>query len=220
VAHSGAKLTPYGRLLICERVLELGWTVAETAKAAGVSRATAHRVGPSLSRGGTPRAARPIVQGRAMPQRTSRSPGPPYSSGPPPTQGGAARGQGGSFNLLRSAPSPAPDRQARRIDPRVRSGSLMESEHWHPSGIRARSRTARIGAEPGRLHGEDVERQDRVGLTPGTAPSRRAESLALEPTRPIGQHGPPLFSLTYGSNGWRGRASETPAALAGGRAGG
>jgi transposase InsO family protein len=30
-------------LLICERVLELGWTVAETAKAAGVSRATAHK---------------------------------------------------------------------------------------------------------------------------------------------------------------------------------
>lgn len=41
--HRRAKLTPFGRLLIAERVLELGWTVAETAKAAGVSRATAHK---------------------------------------------------------------------------------------------------------------------------------------------------------------------------------
>ena len=43
MAHRRAKLTPFGRRLICERVLELGWTVAETATAAGVSRATAHK---------------------------------------------------------------------------------------------------------------------------------------------------------------------------------
>ena len=43
MAHRRAKLTPYGRLLIVQRVLELEWTVAETAKAAGVSRATAHK---------------------------------------------------------------------------------------------------------------------------------------------------------------------------------
>lgn len=38
-----AKLTPFGRRLIFERVLKLGWSVAEAAKAAGVSRATAHK---------------------------------------------------------------------------------------------------------------------------------------------------------------------------------
>ena len=43
MAHRRAKLTPFGRLLIVQRVLELGWTVAEAAKAAGVSRATAHK---------------------------------------------------------------------------------------------------------------------------------------------------------------------------------
>jgi len=43
VAHRRAKLTPFGRLLIAQRVHELGWSVAETAKAAGVSRATAHK---------------------------------------------------------------------------------------------------------------------------------------------------------------------------------
>jgi len=43
VAHRRAKLTPFGRRLIVERVLELGWTVSETATAAGVSRATAHK---------------------------------------------------------------------------------------------------------------------------------------------------------------------------------
>jgi len=43
VAHRRAKLTPFGRLLIVQRVLELGWTATEAAKAAGVSRATAHK---------------------------------------------------------------------------------------------------------------------------------------------------------------------------------
>ncbi len=43
MAHRRAKLTPFGRRLIVERVLELRWTVAETATAAGVSRATAHK---------------------------------------------------------------------------------------------------------------------------------------------------------------------------------
>jgi transposase InsO family protein len=43
MAHRRAKLTPFGRLLIVQRVEELGWTVAATADAAGVSRATAHK---------------------------------------------------------------------------------------------------------------------------------------------------------------------------------
>jgi transposase InsO family protein len=43
MAHRRARLTPFGRLLLAQRVDELGWTVAETAKAAGVSRATAHK---------------------------------------------------------------------------------------------------------------------------------------------------------------------------------
>ena len=43
MAHRRARLTPFGRLLIVQRVDELGWTVAETATAAGVSRATAHK---------------------------------------------------------------------------------------------------------------------------------------------------------------------------------
>lgn len=43
MAHRRARLTPFGRLLIIQRVAELGWTVAESAKAAGVSRATAHK---------------------------------------------------------------------------------------------------------------------------------------------------------------------------------
>jgi len=43
MAHRRARLTPFGRLLIVQRVDELGWTVAEAAKAAGVSRSTAHK---------------------------------------------------------------------------------------------------------------------------------------------------------------------------------
>ncbi len=43
MAHRRARLTPFGRTLIVQRVEELGWTIAEAAKAAGVSRATAHK---------------------------------------------------------------------------------------------------------------------------------------------------------------------------------
>ena len=35
MAHRRARLTPFGRTLIVQRVEELGWTVAEAAKAAG-----------------------------------------------------------------------------------------------------------------------------------------------------------------------------------------
>lgn len=41
--HRRAKLTPFGRLLIVQRVHEMGWSVVSAADAAGVSRATAHK---------------------------------------------------------------------------------------------------------------------------------------------------------------------------------
>jgi transposase len=39
--HANAKLGPKGRLVICRRVLEQGWSLAEAAEAAGVSDRTA-----------------------------------------------------------------------------------------------------------------------------------------------------------------------------------
>ncbi len=43
MAHARAKLTPLGRRLLVDRVLVFGWTPAEAAKAAGVSRATCYK---------------------------------------------------------------------------------------------------------------------------------------------------------------------------------
>jgi transposase InsO family protein len=43
VAHARAKLTPFGRRLLVDRVLALGWSPSEAAKAAGVSRATCYK---------------------------------------------------------------------------------------------------------------------------------------------------------------------------------
>jgi transposase InsO family protein len=43
VPHRRAKLTPFGRLLIVQRVQVMGWSVVSAADAAGVSRATAHK---------------------------------------------------------------------------------------------------------------------------------------------------------------------------------
>ncbi len=43
MAHRKAKLTQFGRLLLVQRVVDLGWTVAQAAEAVGVSRATAYK---------------------------------------------------------------------------------------------------------------------------------------------------------------------------------
>jgi len=43
VAHRRAKLTPYGRAVLVERVLVHGWSVGEAAKAASVSGATVYK---------------------------------------------------------------------------------------------------------------------------------------------------------------------------------
>lgn len=43
MAHRRAKLTPFGRLLLVQRVTELGWSATEAAKAASVSRATVYK---------------------------------------------------------------------------------------------------------------------------------------------------------------------------------
>jgi transposase InsO family protein len=43
VAHPRARLTPLGRRLLVDRVLELGWSAASAADAAGVSRATCYK---------------------------------------------------------------------------------------------------------------------------------------------------------------------------------
>jgi transposase InsO family protein len=74
MAHRRARLTPFGRLLIAQRVEELGWTVAETAKAAGVSRSTAHkwvrRYRSEGEAGLADRSSRPRQCPHALPPRT------------------------------------------------------------------------------------------------------------------------------------------------------
>ena len=41
--HGNARLSPKGRLLLCRRVLEEGWSLARAAEAAGVSERTASK---------------------------------------------------------------------------------------------------------------------------------------------------------------------------------
>lgn len=43
MSHPKARLTPAGRLLVVERVLEHGWSPAQTAEAMGVLRATVYK---------------------------------------------------------------------------------------------------------------------------------------------------------------------------------
>jgi transposase len=43
MAHANARLTEFGRLLLVQRITELGWPPAQAAKSPGVSRATAYK---------------------------------------------------------------------------------------------------------------------------------------------------------------------------------
>jgi transposase len=43
MAHANARLTQFGRLLLVQRILELGWPPAQAAESLGVSRATAYK---------------------------------------------------------------------------------------------------------------------------------------------------------------------------------
>ena len=43
MAHRNARLTEFGRLLLVQRITELGWPAAQAAESLGVSRATAYK---------------------------------------------------------------------------------------------------------------------------------------------------------------------------------
>jgi hypothetical protein len=43
MVHARAKRTPFGRLLVVQRVGDLGWPVAQAAESVGVSLATAYK---------------------------------------------------------------------------------------------------------------------------------------------------------------------------------
>ena len=43
MAHANARLTEFGRLLLVQRVTELGWPPTQAAESLGVSRATAYK---------------------------------------------------------------------------------------------------------------------------------------------------------------------------------
>jgi len=70
MAHRNARLTEFGRLLLVQRVTELGWPPAQAAESLGVSRATAYKW-----------LARYRTEGRAgLADRSSRPTGAPTRS--------------------------------------------------------------------------------------------------------------------------------------------
>ena len=72
MAHPRAKLTEFGRQLVVDRVLILGWPAAQAAAATGVSRATVYKwVGRFKAEGGaglTDRSSRPHHSPHALPE--------------------------------------------------------------------------------------------------------------------------------------------------------
>jgi transposase InsO family protein len=76
VAHRRARLTPLGRRLLVDRVLVMGWSASDAAKAAGVSRATCHkwirRFGEEGDAGLADRSSRPHRSPNALGPRAQR----------------------------------------------------------------------------------------------------------------------------------------------------
>ena len=74
--HRTAKLTPFGRRLLVDRVLIDGWPAATAAEMLGVSRATAYkwlrRYRTEGQTGLEDRSARPHHRPRALPEREVR----------------------------------------------------------------------------------------------------------------------------------------------------
>ena len=74
--HRTAKLTPFGRQLLVDRVLTEGWPPATAAEMVGVSRATAYkwlrRFRDEGEAGLEDRPARPLHRPRALPEREVR----------------------------------------------------------------------------------------------------------------------------------------------------
>ncbi|HYM90259.1 MAG TPA: leucine zipper domain-containing protein [bacterium] len=74
MAHPHRKLTPFGRYLLVQRIMELGWTVSAAAASAGVSRETAYKWLRRWQHAGTEglqdRSARPHTSPRCTPPAT------------------------------------------------------------------------------------------------------------------------------------------------------
>jgi leucine-zipper of insertion element IS481 len=92
MAHANARLTEFGRLLLVQRITELGWPAAQAAESLGVSRVTAYKwLGRYRALGPAGLADRP-----SRPRRCPTPFPPPRSVGCWLPAGGAARGPIGS----------------------------------------------------------------------------------------------------------------------------
>ena len=69
--HANAKLTPKTRLLLVRRVLKQNWPVAKAARAAGVSRQTAHKWLNRFKEGGQEALEDRSCRPKSLPRRTS-----------------------------------------------------------------------------------------------------------------------------------------------------
>ncbi|HEX8857728.1 MAG TPA: leucine zipper domain-containing protein [Actinomycetes bacterium] len=76
MAHPSARLTQFGRLLLVQRITELGWPPAQAAESLGVSRATAYKWLARYRQEGTSgladRSSRPHRSPHALPARQVR----------------------------------------------------------------------------------------------------------------------------------------------------
>jgi hypothetical protein len=76
MTHRNARLTQFGRLLLVQRIIELGWPPAQAAEALGASRATACTTGWAATAPRPSRAGRPQLPTSPLPARPTRFPGP------------------------------------------------------------------------------------------------------------------------------------------------
>jgi hypothetical protein len=92
MAHRSARLTEFGRLLLVQRITELGWPPAQAAESLGVSRATAYKWLARYRQHGQAG----LADRSSRPHRCPHASRPTRSVGCWPPAGGAARAPTGS----------------------------------------------------------------------------------------------------------------------------
>jgi hypothetical protein len=89
MAHANARLTHFGRLLLVQRITELGWPPPKPPKPWGVASDRRQVAGP-LPRPGPSRAGRPQLPAPPLPPRPAGQPGSSGPGRPPPPPPGPA----------------------------------------------------------------------------------------------------------------------------------
>ena len=180
MAHRNARLTEFGRLLLVQRITELGWRPAQAAESLGVSRATAYkwlgRYRVQGRAGLADRSSRPAPLPHALPAAQVRrvlAAWRRHRQGPHRLAWQLHPPRWTIYGVLRrhGLESPRPPRPEQR---RGRAMSVSTRASWSLGRQEARGASPRVAATSPRADGGHPPRPGGSAMTTSTRPSMTA----------------------------------------------